>query len=126
MSLSRERQLSHRNAGDLGDGLHLLDAADVDLRDPEGAGHVGPLLSALGGLHRAAAVRAQLALGLDAEGAGAAVPRAGGDVGDAVARLVDADATLLAEHHLVALFGVGLGRLKLEIIELELERSDEI
>ena len=67
----------HRNAGDLGDGLHLLDAADADLGDPECAADVRPLLAALGGLHGAAAVGAELALGLRAERAGAAEPLAG-------------------------------------------------
>ena len=98
----------HRNAGDLGDGLHLLDAADADLGDPECAADVRPLLAALGGLHGAAAVGAELALGLRAERAGAAQPLPGRDVRDAVARLVHADVALVAEHHLVVLLRVGL------------------
>ena len=112
MWYNRTSQLAHRNAGDLGDGFHLLHAADADLWDPEGAADVRPLLAALGGLHGAAAVRAELALGLRAEGARAAQPLAGRDVRDAVARLVDADVALVAEHHLVVLLGVGLKRQK--------------
>ena len=108
MGLNLQFHSPHRYAGDLGDGLHLLDAADADLWDPEGAADVRPLLAALGGLHGAAAVGAELALGLRAERAGAAEPLAGRDVRDAVARLVHADVALVAEHHLVVLLGVRL------------------
>ena len=54
-----------RDLGDLGDRLHLLDAADADFRNPKRAADVRPLLTRLGGLHRSAAVGAELALGFD-------------------------------------------------------------
>lgn len=97
-----------RDLGDLGDRLHLLDAADADFRNPEGAADVRPLLTRLGGLHGSAAVGAELALGLDSQRAGSAQPGAGRDVGDSVASLVNTDIAFVAEDHLVTLLGVGL------------------
>ena len=101
-----------RYAGYLGDGLHLFDAADAHFRDPESAADVGPLLTRLGGLHSSTFVGAELALGLDAQGAGATEPGSGWDVGDAVAGLMDAYVALVAEHHLIAFLRVGLEELK--------------
>ena len=60
-----------RDLGDLGDGFHLLDAANADFRNPESAADVGPLLTRLGRLHRTAFIGTELALGFDAQGAGA-------------------------------------------------------
>ena len=100
--------MSYRNGIYVDDRFHLLHAADVDLWDPECAADVRPALPALGGLHGAAAVGAELALGADSEAAGLAQPRAGGNAGDAVASLVDANVALVAKHHFVALFRVRL------------------
>ena len=54
----------YRNAVNSGDGLHACHVADVDFGYPEGATDMGPLLAVLGGLHGAALVGAELALGL--------------------------------------------------------------
>ena len=69
---------------------------------------MGPFLAGLCSLHCSTAVWTQFALGLDSQGAGAAQPGAGGNVGDAITGLMDADVTLVAKHHLGAFFGVGL------------------
>ena len=89
------------DAGNLCDRLHLLDAADGHLGDPEGAGHVSPLASRPGRLHGATLVRAQLAGRFDSQDAGATQPGSAGDGGDAVTGLVDTDVALVAENHLV-------------------------
>ena len=91
----------YRNAGDLGDRLHLLDIADGHLGYPEGAGHVGPLLASPRALHGPALVGAELARRLDAQGAGATQPGAAGDISDAVTGLVHAYVALVTKHHLV-------------------------
>jgi hypothetical protein len=104
-----------RNFRDLGDRLHLLNTPDAHLGDPEGAADVGPLLAGLGSLHGSALVGTQLALGFDAQGAGATQPGAGGDVGDSVAGLVNTNVAFVAEYHLVAFFRVRL-EFKMKII----------
>ena len=48
------RRATDRDVGDLGDRLHLLDVANADLRDPEGAADVRPLVAEAGALHGAA------------------------------------------------------------------------
>ena len=99
---------SYRYAVDSGDGFHPGDVSYVDFRDPEGAADVSPLLPVLGGLHGATLVGAEFALGLDVQGASATLPRAGGDGGDAVTRLVDANVTPVAKHHSIPILRHGL------------------
>ena len=69
---------------------------------------MGPLAACPGGLHGTALVRAEFTGRLDAKDAGAAKPRSTWDGGDAVARLVDADVTLVTEHHLIGLLRIRL------------------
>lgn len=99
---------THRNAGDLGDGLHAFNATDADLGYPERAGHVRPLVTRACALHRTALVRAEHALGPKSQRTCPAQPGPGWYRCDAVARLVHTDVAAVAEDHLVPLFRVRL------------------
>ena len=91
-------------------GLHFLGIAEAHLGYPESAAHVRPIAEVLGGLHRPAHIRTQNTVGLVRTAAKCArhtQPVALGYFGDAIACLVHAHITAVAEDHLVGVLGVG-------------------
>ena len=102
-----QRPPTLRNARNLGDRFHLLHAPYANLRYPQRARDVRPLLPRPGALHRAPLVRTQHALRSLAQVTRATQPLALRYPRDAVAGLVHADVAAITEHHLVALLRVG-------------------